>query len=74
MRFSLLQLSSLQLIVLLATSPVRLIFLALNPCIHVNQFVHSLYPRRPPLRNLLKGLNLPLFKALAITNSWVASG
>jgi hypothetical protein len=49
--------------VLLAIVPVRLIIcLALNPRIHMNQFVHSLYPRPPLLRNLLQGLNLPLFK------------
>ena len=34
---------------LLAVVPVSLICLALNPCIHINQFIHSLYPRPPPL-------------------------
>ena len=37
----------------LAVLPVSLIFLAFNPRIHVNQFVHSLYPRPPPQQNLL---------------------
>jgi hypothetical protein len=70
MRSSLLQLASFQLaVLLLAAVPVRLIFLALNACIHVNQFVHSLYPRPLPLRNMLPGLSLPSFHPLAITNS-----
>ena len=34
---------------LLAVVPVSLICLALNPRIHINQFIHSLYPRPPPL-------------------------
>jgi hypothetical protein len=73
MRSSLLRLASFQLAVLLATVPVRSIFLALNAGKHVTQFVlHSLYPRPPPLRNLLEGLNLPLFKPLAISSSWDA--
>jgi hypothetical protein len=36
MRSSLLQIASFQLAMLLATVPVRLIFLALDPRIHVN--------------------------------------
>jgi hypothetical protein len=62
MRSSILQLASFQLAVWLATAPVRLICLV-NPHLHVNQFDHSLYPRTPPLRNLLEGINLPFFKA-----------
>jgi hypothetical protein len=55
MRSSLLQLVSFQLAVtvLLATVPVRLIFLALNPRTHVNQFVHSSYPQAPTLSKVL---------------------
>ena len=34
---------------LLAVVPVTLICLALNPRTHINQFIHSLYPRPPPL-------------------------
>jgi hypothetical protein len=66
MRSSLLQFASFQLAVLLATVPVRLC-LFLNSRIDVNQFVHSSYPRPPPLRNLLEGLNLPLFHPLTNT-------
>jgi hypothetical protein len=40
----------------------------------VNQFVHSLYPRPPPLRNLLEGLNLLLFQNMAIIITWDATG
>ena len=45
----------------LALVPVRLICLAVDLRIHMNQFVHSLYPRPPPVL-LLLGL-LPLFRA-----------
>jgi hypothetical protein len=47
--------------------------LALNPCIHVNQSVHSLSPRTLLEGNKLRLRVLPLFKILAITNSWDAS-
>jgi hypothetical protein len=72
MHFSLLQIASVHLAVLLATVPVRLISL-LNLRIPVNQFVRRLYMRRPHLRSLLEGLNLPLFKPMANTMSWDAS-
>jgi hypothetical protein len=42
---------------LLAVVPVRLICLALNPRIHMNQFVHSLYP---PTIQRLRFMNLLL--------------
>jgi hypothetical protein len=42
----------------LAVIPVRLIFLALNPRIHINQFVHSLYPP------IIESLRLPFMKSL----------
>ena len=48
---------------LLAVVPVRSIRLALNPRIHINQFIHSLYPRPPPLLNTLEGLHPPLLLA-----------
>ena len=48
--------STLLLTSLLAMLPVSLICLALNPRIHVNQFLYSLYPRPPPLPSLLEGL------------------
>ena len=50
--------------VLPAIVPVHLICLALNLCTHVNQsarIVHSLDPQPLPLRNLLEGINPPLF-------------
>ena len=47
--------STLLLASLLAVVPVRFICFTLDPRIHMNQFVHSLYPRP-----LLEGM-LPFF-------------
>ena len=51
---------TLLLVSLLAVLSVSLIFPAHNPRIPINQFVHSLYPRPPPLLNPLEGLTLRL--------------
>ena len=70
--------SSLLLACLLAVVSVRSICLALYPRTHMNQFVHSLYPRPPPVLNLLEGLPLLLLKpflcqrTIALMVSWIA--
>ena len=43
----------------LAILPVSLICLALNPRIHIDQFVHSLYLRLLPLLNRIEELLAP---------------
>ena len=55
--------SSLLLASLLAVVPVRLICFVLYPRIHINQFIHSLYPHPLPVMNLLEGAPLSLLQA-----------
>ena len=64
---------SILLLALLAIVPVHRICLALDPRTHVNRFFHSLYPRHPPLLNLLR-LTPPYFSPLTLWYSRHAPG
>ena len=70
--------STLLLASFLAVLPMSLICLALkslNPCIHLNQFVHTLYPRPPlaPVNPLIAFLVVLFFPMALCINSWDAA-